>query len=511
MRAVRILATRPDRAIIALAELCEERKDEELVSAPPYVPPRLSHLPPQTPYTVGSSSLRPKGAQPDRLSPPSQFFEPGPRKAIVGQVSTPTPPEHMAARRSKWTSPPPPEAPPADHTLFEDQLGKGLKLATASTGARETEAAGNSSPGNSEVFSDDEHRSDAGESDDVLSVRSFTEGSVSHPTAPFARTMRLHSQESLVRTEPIRPILDPSAKLNPRGRVSGPLSDRLTESISPLRLRPSNDFSRAEGSRSSVSSSPRSANGFDWPLGALITPLPPSPSTPNGRRVVEPITIYYQTPCAKSPLPSLLHSGSPTAVLPRYGTHQVPVQPTAPTLRDTDPSSAHLMNPRASELSAGPSCGLHTPTPASCSRTFHSPSQSTSTIKSSTPLSDSDSQNMVSTPRRRSKSPSPSTIRSDVHGITQTSFSASSPASISNDSDSPTPSSSGYATSLSPCPSPPSNTRTICTMTQEGLVKDIYPLLGSENGPATMPLSPQIVQDTVHTVGNDTASPHMEV
>src|SRR5215472_115498 len=138
MRASRILASRPERAIVALAELCEERKDEELVPAPPYVPPRLSTLPPQTPYTVGSFPLRPKGAAPDRLSPPTQFFEPSiVRGSNAVPVSIPIPPEHMAAKRGKWTSPPPPEASPSDHTLFEDQLGKGLQLATSSTDARE--------------------------------------------------------------------------------------------------------------------------------------------------------------------------------------------------------------------------------------------------------------------------------------------------------------------------------------------------------------------------------------
>ena len=35
MRASRILQTRPDRAILALAELCEERKDETRATAPP--------------------------------------------------------------------------------------------------------------------------------------------------------------------------------------------------------------------------------------------------------------------------------------------------------------------------------------------------------------------------------------------------------------------------------------------------------------------------------------------
>ena len=73
----------------------------------------------------------------------------------------------------KWTSPPPPEAPSADHTLFESQLGIGLQLATLSTEAREKEASYNSSESNSEIFTDE--GSDEPE-DDIKSVRFYTEG-----------------------------------------------------------------------------------------------------------------------------------------------------------------------------------------------------------------------------------------------------------------------------------------------------------------------------------------------
>ena len=106
MRAARILQNRPERAIVALADLCEERKDEELVVAPPYGS-RPATLPPQTPYTVGSQTLRTKVAE--RFSPPAQFFEPGPRQ-VIQPVTLRPPPEHMAPKRGKWTSPPPPEA-----------------------------------------------------------------------------------------------------------------------------------------------------------------------------------------------------------------------------------------------------------------------------------------------------------------------------------------------------------------------------------------------------------------
>ncbi|EFI26896.1 CID1p [Coprinopsis cinerea okayama7 len=171
MRASRILAARPERAIVAIAELCEERKDEELVQAPTYSSSRPSPIPPQTPYTVGSNSLRPKNAPPERLSPPTQFFEPAVEletKAPHPQVprQPPPPPEHMAPKRSKWTSPPPPDAPSVDHTLFQSQFDKSLELATAPTEAREKEASGSET--NSDIFTD-EDRSDAAESDDISS------------------------------------------------------------------------------------------------------------------------------------------------------------------------------------------------------------------------------------------------------------------------------------------------------------------------------------------------------
>ncbi len=168
MRAARILQNRPERAIVALADLCEERKDEELVVAPPYGS-RPATLPPQTPYTVGSQTLRTKVAE--RFSPPAQFFEPGPRQ-VIQPVTLRPPPEHMAPKRGKWTSPPPPEAPSADHSLFESQLGKGLQLATAPTDAREAEVSYNSSESNSEILTDE--GSDIAE-DDLRSVRSYTE------------------------------------------------------------------------------------------------------------------------------------------------------------------------------------------------------------------------------------------------------------------------------------------------------------------------------------------------
>ncbi|KAI5118625.1 hypothetical protein M0805_006993 [Coniferiporia weirii] len=179
MRASRILQVRPERAYYALAQLCEER-DESVVKLTAahntlYIPPRLS-FPPQTPYSIGSNSTRPNStSERDRLSPPRKPLEEDVPPAASPHVHSRNPPEHMAPKRSKWTSPPPPEAPDADRNSFETRLGFGLSIATAATDAREQEKAYLSSSSNSEILSDDgDLRSDIALDDDVKSVRSFT-------------------------------------------------------------------------------------------------------------------------------------------------------------------------------------------------------------------------------------------------------------------------------------------------------------------------------------------------
>ena len=64
MRASRVFSARPERAIVALAQLCEERKEDEIVHPDvsnqigQSIPPRMSPMPAQTLYTVGSSPTR---------------------------------------------------------------------------------------------------------------------------------------------------------------------------------------------------------------------------------------------------------------------------------------------------------------------------------------------------------------------------------------------------------------------------------------------------------------------
>jgi terminal uridylyltransferase len=209
MRAHRVFQARPDRAIVALSQLCEERQQEELppLGAVSFIPPRP---PPQTPYTVGGSSMRPQVVPAPIMGQPTPtIVDDGPAAqpdvaqtrvdagtpisdqitaavtASVGEdkQSSSLPPDHMAPRRSQYTSPPPPDAPLAEFVSFEDMLDQGLSMATAATEARERERdrAGETSASASEIFTEDGRISDVADLDDVRSVRSFSEDSSSTP------------------------------------------------------------------------------------------------------------------------------------------------------------------------------------------------------------------------------------------------------------------------------------------------------------------------------------------
>ncbi|KAF9221687.1 hypothetical protein BS17DRAFT_237453 [Gyrodon lividus] len=299
MRASRILAMRP-RAIVALSQLCEEKVDDPQTAPPPslFVPPRLL-FPPQTPYTVGSSPRRSKDASPaGRLSPKPEFFEPGRRASTEKCVPARSPPEHMAPKRSQWTSPPPPEAPPAHHAIFEDQLGQGIALATASTVAREC-GASTGSGDSLEMLSDEERRSEAAESDDIHSTRSFNERSLSTPLG----------EPSSV---PIIGILPP---LGSRGR----LSSKLPNPIEGSAVHTAADHEakiiahKAELLRRSQSGPPsrKATNRFSWPSATpIIYPAPILLQTPpsmhtNLRVAIPPptadtSTVFYETTATQS-------------------------------------------------------------------------------------------------------------------------------------------------------------------------------------------------------------------
>lgn len=312
MRASRILAMRP-RALVTLAQLCEEKAEDPQTTSLPsvFVPPRLS-IPPQTPYTVGSNSMRPKGASAERLSPQPEFFEPENRYSGDNCVPSRTPPEHMAPKRTQWTSPPPPEAPPAHHAIFEDQLDQGLALATSSTMARE---AGKpmSSPEHFDLLSDEERRSDATESDEVQSVQSFTEGSRATPLA------------SASFTEPATSAVGPSIRGRVPSRSSRP-SDK--NAVPPITNEANLIAYKAELIRRSHSGPPNGkSNRFSWPSATSIAYTPtfgPSISTSQSSHLHVPDTsastntVFYETtgtqprfPTYPSPAPSHMSSNVP--------------------------------------------------------------------------------------------------------------------------------------------------------------------------------------------------------
>lgn len=416
MRAARILAARPERAIVALAELCEERKDEDLVSAPPYIAPRLSGLPPQVPYSVGSHPARPKGVSapsPECLSPTTKFFEQGTRPSppVQASVSIRPPPEHMAPKRGKWTSPPPAEAPSADHTLFESQLGRVLQLATSSTEAREMCDNNESSSSNSEFLTDEEldPSSDAAEWDDVTSVKSFTEGEATAGNgdangvkdAPQRRPS-WHTQDRVPQSS-LGKLSTPSSGSGGRVRLSRPNDTSPSQSEISKRTIP--DPSRARPSWSSTASS-NNQQPMDVP-----NPPPPSPSSSapsphnnnnnNNNQRQDNIgesstgaTVYYQTTVPRSP--RVLYPTS--SFLAQYQSHNmyhnrhnIDNNNSIPTSNDVLSSSlpyasaSIMMNPRLVDPSPDSgSAGPDTPTPYSTSGS-HSHSLSSTTITSSTP------------------------------------------------------------------------------------------------------------------------------
>ena len=481
MRASRILATRPERAIIALAQLCEERKDTELVTSPPptiFVPPRLSPIPPQTPYTVRSKS-GPKGLpSPEQVAAEPELVGTELKPPASHQVPIRTP-EHMAPKRSEWTSPPPPEAPPADHTSFEDKLGLGLTLATSSTEAREREASYASSSSNSEIFSDDEPRSDIAESDDVRSVHSFTEGS--SPSGPSFHRPPWHiDSDSTTRVGLAPPgySAEVVGGLGSRGRFPAKLAGLQTRS--PAHVREGCDVvatsRQNEANRRSSSGPSRAANRSSWPSMmpiALVTPLPPSPSgsaSPVKSHSPESSTVFYETGSRhllySSPGHGLhanifpyqqrqYHTGLVGAGSNNHSDNHLPLAVSR---------NAYLAETVSGRSSASSTAGPHTPTPTYYARPTHQHTYSNATITAPTPRANISQfahniTNSSSPARSRSPSQSPSlaNIPTNRRLLSERDGTHSPTASTSYGSDSPTPSSPSSAISLSSSPSPSSS------------------------------------------------------
>lgn len=328
MRASRILQLKQDRGYNVLAQLCEERDDTHTKPNGPYnttfVPPRLS-FPPQTPYSVGSHAFRPNGTPArDRLSPPRKILEQKEPPVLASFVGQQDPPEHMAPKRIKFTSPPPPEAPDQDVASFETRLIQGLSLATSSTAAREQENAYMSSSSNSEVPSDDA-RSDIAQEDDAKSVRSFAgepsssrsrsrPGEMQQPFSPSSVPHRLsaeqlamvYQQANFRNEEDITPTPFAQGQY-PRGRrPARPIHD-MGQGASPIPFRAHpNEFRRftfpgkADGLRRSNSGPARAHHAPRLNFGTASAaqqipfnvPLPPSPVHPT---LSSSPTIYYET------------------------------------------------------------------------------------------------------------------------------------------------------------------------------------------------------------------------
>ncbi|KAF8335781.1 uncharacterized protein EI90DRAFT_2992843, partial [Cantharellus anzutake] len=160
MRAFRILVSKPDRTHSVLTQLCEERDETPLTPLTETIYPQpIPHFTSISRPALHIVDTSPRSIPVDRLSPPQNFFgtsTPPDDELRTSQevaVADRPLPEHMAPTRSKWTSPPPPDASPTDLESYNKQLGLGLTLATSSN-AREPEPSSLSSR-SSEATDDD--------------------------------------------------------------------------------------------------------------------------------------------------------------------------------------------------------------------------------------------------------------------------------------------------------------------------------------------------------------------
>ena len=298
MRASRILAMRP-RALAALTQLCEEKVGEPLAvpTSSIFIPPRLS-VPLQATNSVGNSPTRSKVSSPSgRLSLRPEFFEHAKETLAAEQcTSTPPLPEHMAPKRSQWTSPPPPEAPPAQHAMFEDQLDQGLALATSSSDARENSVSTRSRD-SAETTSDEERRSVMTESDDVTLVSGNPDTLDAHcplPASPIPLGLEPRG------TPPACPVVT--------------TDDHTVQSPLPQDAKLSEQ--KLEPLRRSHSGPPNlKANRFSWP--STSTTIYPSLRAsahvhishhhPHLIPGFDPSTVFYETGASHTRFPHITH------------------------------------------------------------------------------------------------------------------------------------------------------------------------------------------------------------
>ena len=278
MRASRILAMRP-RAIMALSQLCEEKAGGASPAPPPslFVPPRLSFQP----QGSCASPIQSNGVSSERHSPKPEFSEPGRRTTAEHHM-----PEHMAPKRGQWTSPPPPEASPERHAIFQDQLDQGIALATSSGFARECAA----STASGDSLNDESHSEAAG-SDDLQSTRSFNKGSLDEP--------------------PSVPVTVVPQPFSSRGSLTSRPADRLDDRINQEAEMTSQ---KADFIRRSQSGPPgrKATNRFSWP--SITYPAPVLFQTSSSTRshplhvqipaqAADTSTVFYETTATQSRIP----------------------------------------------------------------------------------------------------------------------------------------------------------------------------------------------------------------
>lgn len=440
MRASRILSARPERTIVALAQLCEERESEFVrpLAPQPFVPPRLAPIPAQTPYSVGSNTLRPKSAAQDRLSPPPRIFEssdsPTASQSPTEGVVVPRerdPPEHMAPKRSKWTSPPPADDP--DHTSYENRLGLGISLATSSSTAREPEPSYGSSSSNSEILTDEDIHDRA----DLESVGSFTSADGQQPQPGPRRPLSFFGPSE---DEPGWLVMSTPKATNepllPRGRT--PLRFGFGESgvipspslkLYPRQSTDTGASSHGNGSPRRSSSGPPAPSGR-WPATPTFTPLPPSPPnrrTDAGAALVDGVISGADTPNAAA---FSINTTIPTSVRTPFPLYQqlspsvmtsplsIPTPPPSNAFTaqhpvgatDVQPSSSSSRRSSWQRTSGSGQTGNGTPNPR------HSPTLSPMSNRraSKQPVTVTMPMTHTSpTPRRNTSPPSPSIQRLD--------------------------------------------------------------------------------------------------
>lgn len=332
------------RSIVALSQLCEEKiSDPQTVpSAPAFVPPRLSaHH--QVSNSPGNSPTGSRVSPSECFSLRTDFFDHGKQLSVEQFAPTQLPPEHMAPKRTHWTSPPPPEAPHAQHVLFENRLGHGLALATSHISGGSCDVAPSSivSPGTIS----DEGRPEVAESDDVPATLPSNGNSLLNATAPH-----------MMCPSPAR-VINTTGLLEPRGRST-------SRSMIPVNNQTSEHFEKgivefvtpkAELFRRSHSGPPiRKTNRLSWPPAPTIKyPVLniPSASTAPSHCIsgFDKSTVFYETTATNSPFPHITprqssqqHFTTSTVTDPHHCVSSTPLCDSHNRMQGSEPRPHHV-------------------------------------------------------------------------------------------------------------------------------------------------------------------------